>query len=168
MYLSKFDLKTLNGLLCSLLVWVMTTLCAYADDENKKIDYEVREAISYASRESGDLKADLYLPNVALAPAIVLIHGGGWIRGKRTEMNNIAKTLAKHGYAVLNIDYRLAPEHRFPAQIEDCRQAVKWLRDNAKNLGIDANKIGSFGYSAGAHLALLLGVSGDEDTKLKR
>ncbi len=70
---------------------------------------------------------------------------------------------AKHGYVAASIGYRLAPKHIFPAQIEDCKCAIRYLRANAERLHIDPNRIGVVGGSAGAHLALMLGTMGSED-----
>lgn len=131
-------------------------------------DYEVREGVTYAQRDSGPLQADIYLPKAKGPNAgVVLIHGGGWIAGERNDMDDFAEALAERGYAVMNIDYRLAPEYRFPAQLEDSQAAVRWFRDKADELSLDPNRIGSYGYSAGAHLALLLGVRGDDANKVK-
>lgn len=122
-------------------------------------DYELREALTYAQRSSGDLQGDLYLPEGrSNPPAVVMIHGGGWVGGERADMDRFAEEVAEAGYAVFNISYRLAPEHRFPAAAIDARDAVRWLRANADELGIDGNRIAAWGYSAGAHLALLLGL----------
>lgn len=70
---------------------------------------------------------------------------------------------AQAGYVVANIDYRLGPDHRFPAQIEDCKAAVRWLRANAKKYKIDPERIGVIGFSAGGHLVSLLGTTAKED-----
>jgi acetyl esterase/lipase len=75
--------------------------------------------------------------------------------------------LADHGYTTVAIDYRLAPEHKFPAQLDDCRTAVRWMRSIAKNYKIDAERIGAYGYSAGGHLAALLGVTADASTPIR-
>ncbi len=96
-------------------------------------------------------------------PAIICLHGGGWIGGERQQMKGTIEALARRGYVAVSPDYRLAPQDRFPAQIEDCKAVVRWLRANAKHYGIDPQKIGVFGFSAGAHLACLLGVTTKED-----
>lgn len=125
--------------------------------------YSIEIGVTYAERDSGDLQADFYKPiGIEKPPAIVMIHGGGWIGGERADMDGFAEDLAEEGFAVLNITYRLGPEHRFPAAIIDCRDAVRWLRSNAQRLGINPNKIGTWGYSAGGHLAALLGTLPDD------
>jgi acetyl esterase/lipase len=75
----------------------------------------------------------------------------------------VAQLLAQHGMAAVAISYRLAPQDKFPAQIEDCKEAVRWMRSNAEQFRVDAKRIGAFGYSAGAHLAALLGTTDAAD-----
>lgn len=94
---------------------------------------------------------------------MLVIHGGGWYKGKRKDMGYVAGRLARRGYAAVSISYRFAPEHLFPAQIHDCKRAVRWMRAKAAELRIDPARIGAFGYSAGGHLAALLGTTGPED-----
>jgi acetyl esterase/lipase len=108
-------------------------------------------------------RGDLYRPKgVANPPIVLVIHGGGWVAGDRSGSTALAQLLAQGGLAAFNIDYRLAnaasPDTRWPAQIIDARRAVRWLRSHAAGLGIDAAHMGAIGDSAGAHLALLLGV----------
>jgi acetyl esterase/lipase len=78
-------------------------------------------------------------------------------------MTPIAKRIAAHGYVAPTISYRLAPKHRFPAQIEDVKAAVRYLRANAKQLNIDPDRMGAMGVSAGGHLSMLLGVMDSHD-----
>ena len=92
-------------------------------------------------------------------PAVVLIHGGGWTGGSRAEFADVAKQLASHGYVAVTITYRLAPAARFPAQIEDCKAAVRWLRATAAQHHVDPDCIAAAGFSAGGHLAALLGTT---------
>lgn len=91
-------------------------------------------------------------------PAIIYIHGGGWRAGSKDGPQNIP--LARAGYFTVSIDYRLSDEARFPAQIEDCKAAVRWVRAHAKEYNVDPERIGVWGHSAGGHLAALLGTSG--------
>jgi acetyl esterase/lipase len=113
--------------------------------------------------------ADLYLAKGRQpAPAVVTVHGGGWDSRDRADMRSLARKLASRGYVVLNIDYRLAPEFHHPAQLEDVQQAIRWLRQNAGRLGIDQDRIGAWGYSAGAHLAALAATdAGDATARLQ-
>jgi acetyl esterase/lipase len=96
-------------------------------------------------------------------PAVVCLHGGGWVRGDRKQMAQTIEALARRGYVAVAPDYRLAPKHRFPAQIEDCKAAVRWLRANAAAHRIDQRRLGAVGLAAGGHLACLLGVTRKED-----
>ena len=106
------------------------------------------------------LTLDLYRPEEVsgLLPVIVCIHGGHWGAGAKERCP--AVTLVQDGYAVASIDYRLTGTAPFPAQIEDCKAAVRWLRANASTYRLDPDHIGVWGYSAGGHLAALLGTSG--------
>ncbi|HAF16446.1 MAG TPA: hypothetical protein DHU55_15255 [Blastocatellia bacterium] len=106
------------------------------------------------------LTLDLYSPEKFSGPlpVIVWIHGGGWSRGRKERSPAVA--LVHDGYAVASIDYRLSSVVPFPAQIEDCKAAVRWLRANASKYNLDPDHIGVWGHSAGGHLAALLGTSG--------
>jgi acetyl esterase/lipase len=88
-------------------------------------------------------------------PLVLIIHGGSWRNGDRTQLPSMAKRLAAAGYVVAAIDYRLAPTHRFPAAHDDVRAAVDYLREHASELGIDPERVVLYGRSAGGHLALL-------------
>lgn len=104
-------------------------------------------------------KLDLYLPEKGdKLPLIVWIHGGGWEAGSKDRPPVIPFT-AK-GYAAASINYRLSQHAPFPAQIEDCKAAIRWLRANAAKYRLDPDRIGVWGLSAGGHLVALLGTSG--------
>src|SRR5579871_3431475 len=92
-------------------------------------------------------------------PAIIAVHGGGWAGG--THEFNQAMFLATQGYFTASIEYRLSGEARWPAQIEDCKLGVRWLRANAAKYHIDPERIGCWGGSAGGHLVACLGVMDD-------
>ncbi len=107
---------------------------------------------------------DLFLPSgpAGRKPAVVVIHGGGWTEGSRHAAEGLAQLLASLGAVVFNIDYRLAdkaqPATRWPAQLVDAQLAVRFLRAHATELGLDPARIGALGDSAGAQLAVFLGV----------
>jgi acetyl esterase/lipase len=128
---------------------------------------EVRQEQDVIFGKGGDvdLKLDLALPKDGDGPypVVIFLHGGGWTRGDRSEMKSTIETFARRGYVAVSPDYRLAPKDRFPAQIEDCKAAVRWLRANAQQYKIDPDRIGVVGFSAGAHLACLLGLTRKED-----
>lgn len=105
------------------------------------------------------LKADFWVPQGAAdAPAILLLHGGGWKLGDlRWTMNRIARDLSEQGFVVMNATYRQLPRWNYPAPLEDVALALNYLRDHAGDYGADPQRIGLWGYSAGGHLASLLG-----------
>ena len=92
-------------------------------------------------------------------PAIVFIHGGGWSGGSKNDCVAFATIAAQHGYFAATIDYRLSGEAPFPAQIEDCKCAIRWARAHAKEYNINPDRIGVWGGSAGGHLVALLGTT---------
>lgn len=106
------------------------------------------------------LVADLYIPSAGKpAPAVLLIHGGGWNeKERRSDMAGIARMLAKRGYFVMNTTYRLTPKWKFPAQTDDLKQALRYMRENHASLNIDTSRTATFGYSAGGHLSALIGL----------
>ncbi len=126
--------------------------------------FEARYGEVYAERDSGPLKADVYLPKgEGPFPGVVVVHGGAWFMGTRAQLSGAAQLLAKNGITAVAISYRLAPRHKFPAQIEDCKSAVRWMREKASELKIDPTRLGGFGYSAGAQLVTLLGTTDEDD-----
>ncbi len=129
----------------------------------KEHEVERKEKIVYSKVGDRELLLDAFLPNVDRpSPAILVVHGGAWKGGNRKQLRGYASALAKRGFVCFAIDYRLAPKHKFPAQIEDCRSAVKWIREHAEEYKVDPNRLGAIGYSAGGHLVSLLGTTGEE------
>ncbi|MBW0148177.1 alpha/beta hydrolase [Marinobacter arenosus] len=114
------------------------------------------------------LFADLYLPDRSSPPVVLLVHGGGWERRSRDDMTWIAEELASHGFAVMNIDYRFAPDYTFPAQLHDLQLARAWLNRNADRYQLDASSVSGFGFSSGAHLVTLLAVVASSDSNLNQ
>lgn len=102
------------------------------------------------------LAADIYQPaGAGPFPGVLMVHGGGWIGRMRQDMNSTASAVARRGYVVMNVSYRFAPAWRFPAQLQDLQQAMLWLRAHADRYRVQSDRIAAWGYSAGAHLALL-------------
>jgi acetyl esterase/lipase len=123
----------------------------------------VRRDVVYRSEPGIELQLDLYLPASRPAPLCVWLHGGGWLRGSRTA--RAAERLlpvAAAGVAIAAVQYRLSGEATFPAPLDDARAAVRWLRRNAADLGLAADRVGVWGGSAGGHLAALLALCPDE------
>lgn len=121
-----------------------------------------RQDVVYAERESGPLELDLYLPaDDGPHPLVVWIHGGAWMEGDRTWMDELARGLPDRGYALASVSYRLTDVATFPAQIEDCRAAVRWLRAHADEYDLDPDRVSAWGPSAGGHLVALLGTAPD-------
>lgn len=123
----------------------------------------IEENQVFGTTGSRDLRCDIYMPPVkTLAmPAILLLHGGGWFQGDKSQLKAYAIQLARYGFVCVCSEYRLIPEAIWPAQIEDAKAAVRWMRANADKLQINPDKICVSGNSAGGHLALLLGGSAD-------
>lgn len=121
--------------------------------------------VEYGTGAGEPLRLDLYAPKSLEQPtaAIVCIHGGGWYSGSKESFGDLAKYFAQHGYVAVTVQYRFAPKHRFPAQVEDVQCAVRWLRANAERYHIDPARIGAIGGSAGGHLALMLGLLNPAD-----
>lgn len=117
--------------------------------------------LAYVPKAHERQKLDLYLPKKdgKSDALIVWIHGGGWRNGSKNSCP--AVTFVKEGFAVASINYRLSGHAKFPAQIHDCKAAIRWLRANAKKYEIDDKQIGVWGSSAGGHLVALVGTSGD-------
>ena len=114
----------------------------------------------YAVPDGRPLTLDLYLPpGTGPRPLVIWVHGGAWYEGSKEYCP--AKPLTDRGYAVASINYRLSHQALFPAQIHDCKGAVRWLRARAAEYGLDAGRVGAWGDSAGGHLVALLGTSGD-------
>lgn len=127
-------------------------------------EFDAKYGQTYVERETGPLKADLYIPKAAgIYPGVLVVHGGAWTMGTRAQLSGVAQLLAKNGFSAVAISYRLAPQSKFPAQIEDCKEAVRWMREHATDLKLDPARIGGFGYSAGAQLVALLGTTTAED-----
>ncbi len=122
---------------------------------------KVDRNIEYAKVGDHALKLDIYHPEAEgdALPLVVWVHGGGWSGG--TKDNCPAIPLSGKGYVVASVEYRLTGVAPFPAQIEDCRAALRWLRGNATAYRIDPKRVGVWGGSAGGHLVALLGTSAD-------
>ena len=160
-------MNPINKLINSKLLCLALALCTFALCHGKEV--RIEKDISYLELENPQ-KADLYLPPDfepgKTYPGVVIIHGGGWTGGDKGAAReiNIGTTLANNGYVCMSVNYQLAKSGAptFPANIQEVKRAVRWLRKNAKQYQIDASHIGAIGGSAGGHLTALLAVSGPE------
>ncbi|EMI45559.1 lipase/esterase [Rhodopirellula sp. SWK7] len=124
----------------------------------------VHRDIPYVKNGHDRQKLDLYVPESSEPlPLIIWIHGGGWQGGSKDGCPPLRAGYPTKGYAVASIGYRLSGHAKFPAQIEDCKSAIRWLRAHAKEHGLDPDRFGVWGSSAGGHLVALVGTSGDVD-----
>lgn len=121
--------------------------------------------IVYCRQNGRDLHLDaFYLTKTTgrqLRPAVLLIHGGGWRSGDRSQEIPMAQRLAAAGYVAVTAEYRLSTEAQYPAAVHDLKAAIRWLRANARQYAIDTNRIATLGFSAGGQLAALLGATGN-------
>ncbi len=159
-----------------ILVTLMAAISVFAQPQRPGTDsgigqlpegVQVSPDIAYDERSEAQ-KLDLYMPPQAdgsLRPAIVVVHGGGWRSGDKQggQWSRIPAEYASRGYVAISVNYRLSGEAPWPAQIEDVKAAVRWLRSNASDLRVDPQRIGAYGNSAGAHLVSLLGLVSAED-----
>lgn len=120
-----------------------------------EVVHEIRDV------QAGSIPCRLYRPSAKTdLGLLVFFHGGGWVIGDLNSHDGVCRSLAnKSGHAVLSVDYRLAPEHKFPAAFDDCVAAVKWAFENAKALGIDNSRMAVGGDSAGGNLAAAVALA---------
>ncbi|MDA8743106.1 alpha/beta hydrolase [Rubripirellula amarantea] len=132
----------------------------------------VHPNVAYVGDYTGDSKAnlcDIYLPPGPAPkdgfPVVVVVHGGGWISGDKWTLEGYSRLLARNGIASITINYRLAPTYPFPAQVDDVRSALIWVRSHKDEYHLDLSRLGLFGYSAGGHLSLLVASLADEPSQ---
>ena len=118
--------------------------------------------LAYVADGHAQQKLDLYVPEKAAGPLplLIWIHGGGWAAGDKGNCPPLRQGFVARGYAVASLGYRLSGDAIFPAQIEDCKAAIRWLRAHAKEYNLDADHFGVWGSSAGGHLVALVGTAG--------
>lgn len=158
--------------LCRWLEWLAVCNCLFASDILSsgiltsaawgQAPVQILRDVAYVENGHERHKLDLYLPKATQQPRwplVIWIHGGGWQNGQRAPTP--AQFLTEHGYAVASLGYRLSDSAQFPAQIHDCKAAVRYLRQHAKQYHLDPQRFGAWGSSAGGHLVALLGTSGN-------
>ncbi|MEK6806544.1 MAG: alpha/beta hydrolase [Pseudomonadota bacterium] len=128
-------------------------------------NFTVQKGLTYSPAGwPQELKADIYAPRGLGPHAVVMVlYGGGWADGARGDMSDVCRYLAERGFAAVAVDYRHAPQYKFPAPLQDLQQALRWVHARAESLNLDADRIGIYGYSSGGHLAALIGTIGDSD-----
>jgi acetyl esterase/lipase len=146
-------------LCCAALAFTATGLSAQAPAPAAPANYTTKSGIPYTQGATGPLRADAYIPNGAGPfPAILYIHGGGWINGDRYQMIKLIKDLANQGYLAFSIDYDVDPVH-YPASFNESLAALRYMRDHAADLNIDPARIAVAGSSAGGELAALVALN---------
>ncbi len=153
-----FDRAQTVVCLVALLSVVALATAAGADEKPSLKD------IVFAKPDGHKLKLDIFMPakSKTKPPLVVFIHGGGWRNGSYKRC--LTPWLTQHGFAVASVGYRLTHQAKFPAQVHDCKAAIRWLRANASKYGYDTQRIGVAGTSAGGHLALMMGVTAGDKT----
>ena len=155
-------MKTIAHLLAALVMLSPVVSSAAPPPGNAlPADTRIERDLVFGRASGRDLKLDLYLPpGDASKPLIIWIHGGAWWAGSKNGPSP-AQQLIGSGYAVAQISYRLSQAAPWPAQIHDCKAAVRWLRANAAQYHLDPQRFAAWGSSAGGHLVAVLGTSGD-------
>ncbi|MBI3722871.1 alpha/beta hydrolase, partial [bacterium] len=159
--------RRLDTVLSFVLVATLASLaCAQESRPDRPLPpgVEAKKDVEYGKVGERSLELDIYRktehPKEAM-PAVIWIHGGGWSGGDKKDPFP-APALLEKGFVVLSINYRLSGEAKFPAAVEDSKCAVRFLRESAKDLGVDPDRIGVWGGSAGGHLALMLGCADEK------
>lgn len=121
--------------------------------------------LPYSEQFPDARRIDLYPPTApTLGAALLFIHGGGWSAGGRKQWRAVCQYCAAQGFFCASLGYRFAPEHRFPAAVEDVRLGMAWLRQRAKDYGFAPDRVGAVGSSAGGHLVAMLATLGPDDS----
>ena len=142
-------------------LWFLSVACP-AEEPAKTAN---EQDIVYSKAGTDELKLDVSRPpgKDGLFPAVLVIHGGAWRQGNKADVRAIAGAFTKRGYVAVAPQYRFCPKDAFPAQVHDVKAAVRWIKTNAKKYQVDPDRIGAIGFSAGGHLALMLGLTSPAD-----
>lgn len=133
---------------------------------------QIKELV-YKKTETRELHLNAYFrKGNLLKPAVVLIHGGGWKSGNKSQMKFLAHEIASRGYSCFAVEYRLSPEAAYPAAIFDVKEAIKYIKSNAKKFNTDPSRVAILGCSSGGQMAALIGTTNDnlefEDQRSER
>ena len=128
-------------------------------------EVKLEKDVTYGTALEVTLKMDVFQPSgfTGKRPGIVLIHGGGFIAGDKSFYLPMGKKFAEKGYVAFSLNYRLAPKHHYPAQVDDVQRAVRWIRAHAETYNLDLERIGALGDSAGGYLVAMLGTRDTRD-----
>ena len=166
---SRAWVRTVMAVLALVAVAALAVVAARWSRRGDDPSIRVDRGLVYGSAGGRPLELDLYRPGLGrwkgLRPAIAMIHGGAWIKGDKRDDRDLAEHFVRAGFVAVAINYRLAEDDasRYPAQLDDVQKAVRWVRKHAAEYGIDPNRVGAFGHSAGGHLAALLGTTETRD-----
>jgi acetyl esterase/lipase len=147
--------------------WICLTLLltpAFEDsDQAPAVQHEYD--VAYTTAAGRELRLDLARPAEGDGPfpAIFVIHGGAWRGGDKAGHRDLIDVFARNGYVAVSPQYRFCPEFPFPAQVHDVKAAVRWLKAHAEDYHVDPKRVGAMGFSAGGHLALMLGLTDGDD-----
>lgn len=135
--------------------------CAMSESASARV--RIDDGVVFGTGGGRELRCDVYTPPAGTANGVgvLLVHGGGWVQGDRSQLRGYGILLGRLGYTSVACEYRLADEAPWPAQLHDVKAALRWMRANGAALGIDADKIAVSGNSAGGHLSLM--VAGTPD-----
>lgn len=164
---SLFGVRWIAVLASIAIPWTAGGLCrGEAPPPRVPDSIEAHWDVPYAETDHPRQRLDLLLPKARSAdkplPVIVAVHGGAWMGGdKRSGIGFLVPLVASGKYAGASIGYRLSQDAIWPAQIHDCKAALRWLRGNARRYDLDPDRIGVIGFSAGGHLVAMLGTAGD-------
>jgi acetyl esterase/lipase len=139
---------------------------AEADEPKASIEkIKTENDLVYSKPGGNELKLDLARPDEGDGPfpIVLVIHGGGWRGGDKASNRPALQSFAKRGYVALSPQYRFCPQNTFPAQVVDLKAAVRWAKAHAKEYKADPDHVGAVGFSAGGHLAMMLGLTGPSD-----
>ncbi len=157
-FVSTYNIAKANG--------VSLSFGRYFEGLTKSTNKIDSQTDTFSSYSGSDLKLDVYLPsrsNSNNGASVIVVHGGSWSKGERSDFPQWNAWLAENGFTVFDIDYRLSPQPNYLSATADVKCAMAWIADNESKFSIDAGRIAILGRSAGAHLALLAAYSGSEE-----
>lgn len=149
----------------TLLLVSLSAVAAAQTPEAAPLKIRTARDVVYTTIGENKLKLDLAYPDEGDGPypGLVVIHGGAWRAGDKAQMRDLLDRFAKQGYVAMSPQYRFCPKEVFPAQVHDVKTALRWLRAHAADYRLDPDRVGAMGFSAGGHLALMLGVTDADD-----